>query len=71
VFAHACRLGAEASFPRGWTVPIAPARVPSGSRFAIPPASPCSGSEARFGIGNKAVANMMRRAATDAGAHRS
>src|SRR6267378_4271327 len=38
------------SFPRAWTVPIAPARVASGSRFATPPASPCNGSGARFGI---------------------
>jgi hypothetical protein len=42
----------RASFPRGWTVPIDPARAASGSRSAIPPASRCSGSGARGGIGD-------------------
>jgi hypothetical protein len=49
VFAHACRLGAEGIvFKR--IAPINPACGASGSRPAIPPASPCSGSEARFGL---------------------
>jgi hypothetical protein len=32
------------------TAPIDPVRAASGSRSAIPPASPCSGRGARFGI---------------------
>jgi hypothetical protein len=32
-----------------WTAPTGPARVASGSRSAIPPASPCSESGARIG----------------------
>jgi hypothetical protein len=43
-------LGPRASFPRGWTVPIAPALAASGSRSAILSASPCSGSAVRYGI---------------------
>jgi bifunctional non-homologous end joining protein LigD len=50
VFAHACQLGAEGSCRRRSMAPTSPARAASGSRSAIPPASPCSGSEARFGI---------------------
>ncbi len=40
----------RASVPRGWTAPTRLARAASGSGFAIPPASPCNGSGARFGI---------------------
>jgi bifunctional non-homologous end joining protein LigD len=51
VFAHACRLGAEGiSFQRRSMAPTSPAHAASGSRSAISPASPCSGSEARSGI---------------------
>jgi hypothetical protein len=39
-------------FPREWTAPTGPARAASGSRSAIPPASPCSVSAVRFGIGD-------------------
>jgi hypothetical protein len=48
VFAHACRLGPRASCRSESTVPIDPARAASGSRPAIPPASPCSGTERDF-----------------------
>jgi hypothetical protein len=52
VFAHACQLGAEGIVSKRVDGTFrAPARVPSGSRFAIPPASLGSGSAARFGIG--------------------
>jgi hypothetical protein len=50
VSAQACGLGAEASYRRRSMAPIDPARAASGPRSAIPPASPCSGSGARFGI---------------------
>jgi bifunctional non-homologous end joining protein LigD len=50
VFAHACRLGAEGIVSKRSTAHIDPVLVRSGSRSAIPPASPCSGSEARRGI---------------------
>jgi bifunctional non-homologous end joining protein LigD len=49
VFAHACRLGAEALCRRRSTAPIDPARAAFGSRCAILPALPCSGSGARCG----------------------
>jgi hypothetical protein len=52
VFAHACRLGAGASCRRRSMARINPARATSGSRSAIPPASPYSGSGARGGIGD-------------------
>jgi hypothetical protein len=52
VFAHACRLGAGASRRRRSMARINPARATSGSRSAIPPASPYSGSGARGGIGD-------------------
>jgi hypothetical protein len=42
-------LAPRASQPSGSTAPIGPVRVRSGSRFAIRPASPCSGSAARCG----------------------
>jgi ATP dependent DNA ligase domain len=45
-------LALRASFPGESTAPISPARAVSGSRSAIPPASPCSGRGARFGIDN-------------------
>jgi ATP-dependent DNA ligase len=60
VFAHACRLGA-ASFRRRSMAPTCLARAASGSRSAIPPASPCSEREARFGTDElEAVARQMR-----------
>src|SRR6266436_6972419 len=45
-------LAPRVSSPSGWTAPIDPVRARSGSRSAIPPASRCSGSGARFGIGD-------------------
>jgi hypothetical protein len=45
-------LAPRASFRSGSTAPISPARAAFGSRSGIPPASPCSGSGARFGIGD-------------------
>jgi hypothetical protein len=48
VFAHACRLGPEGIVSKR-VAPIDPAPAASGSRSAIPPASPCSASGARFG----------------------
>jgi hypothetical protein len=45
-------LAPRASCRRRSMAPISPARVASGSRSAILPASPCSGSGARFGIGD-------------------
>jgi hypothetical protein len=53
VFAHACRLGTEASSQ--------PARAVSGLRSAIPLASPCSQSAARFGIGEPRAARVGDR----------
>jgi hypothetical protein len=47
VFAHACRLGAEGIVSKRSTAAISPARAASGSRSAMPPASPRSGSGAR------------------------
>src|SRR5712672_2141875 len=51
VFAHACRLGAEGIVSKKAMARIDLARVASGSKSAIPPASRCSGSAARIGIG--------------------
>ena len=48
-FAHACR--PRASFQSGWMAPIDPVRAQSGSRFAIRPASLCSGTAVRGGTG--------------------
>jgi ATP dependent DNA ligase domain len=45
-------LGPRASFPSESTARIDPALVRSGSRSAIPPASPRNGSGARCGIGD-------------------
>jgi hypothetical protein len=42
-------LAQKASFPSGSTAPIDPVLVRSGSRYAIPPASPCGGRGGRFG----------------------
>jgi hypothetical protein len=42
-------LAQRASFPSESTVPIDPVLVRSGSRSAIPPASPCSGRGVSFG----------------------
>jgi hypothetical protein len=53
-------LAPRASFPKGWTVPTDPARAAPGSRSAIPPASPCSGSGARFGIDEAEAAREGR-----------
>jgi len=50
VFEHACRLS-RASCRGVSTALIDRGHVQSGSRFAIPPASRCSGSGARCGIG--------------------
>src|SRR5258708_40114508 len=50
VFEHACRLS-RASCRSVSTALIDRGHVQSGSRFAIPPASRCSGSGARCGIG--------------------
>jgi hypothetical protein len=46
-------LALRASFPSESTAHTGPVLVRSGSRSAIPPASPCSGSGARFGIGEQ------------------
>jgi hypothetical protein len=54
VFAHACRLGAEGIVSKKVEAPIDPVLVWSGSRSALPPASLCSGSAARFGIDDEA-----------------
>jgi hypothetical protein len=43
-------LALRTSCRRRSTAPTGPARAASGSRRAIPPASPCSGRGARFGI---------------------
>jgi hypothetical protein len=66
VFAHACRLGAEGTFPRGWTAPIDLVRAASGSRSALPPTSPCSGNETRFGIDVPQAARANGEAMTTA-----
>jgi ATP-dependent DNA ligase len=52
VFAHACRLGAEGIVSKKVDAPTSPARAASGSRSAIPPASPCRESAARNGMGD-------------------
>jgi hypothetical protein len=52
VFEHACRLGAEGIVSKRSMGPIDPGRAQSGSRSAIPRASPCRGSAARIGIGD-------------------
>jgi hypothetical protein len=49
VFAHACKLGAEGIVSKRVDGPIGPGRTRFGSKFATPPASPCSGSGARIG----------------------
>ena len=51
VFEHACRLS-RASCRSVSTALIDRGHVQSGSRFAIPPASRCSGSAARSGVGD-------------------
>ena len=53
-------LAQKASFPSGSTAPTSPARAASGSRSAIPPASPCSASGARFGRGDNSVRPSAR-----------
>jgi hypothetical protein len=59
-------LAPRVSFPREWTAPTGPARAASGSRSAIRPASPCSGSEARFGIGDdREVIELANRQTND------
>ena len=45
-------LAPRASCQSRWTVPTDPVRAQSGSRFGIRPASRCSGSAARSGIGD-------------------
>jgi bifunctional non-homologous end joining protein LigD len=64
VFAHACRLGAEGIVSKKMTAPLDPALAASGSRCAIPPASRCNGSGARFGIDEPRTANYCPRAET-------
>jgi len=51
VFAHACRLGAEGVVSKKVDGTYRSGACRSGSRSAIPPASPCSGSGARCRIG--------------------
>jgi ATP dependent DNA ligase domain len=53
-------LAPRASYRRRLMVPTCPARAASGSRSAIPPASPCNGSGARFGI-DESQASARRR----------
>ena len=48
-------LGPRVSYRKRLMAPINPARAASGSTFAIPPASRCSGSGARFGTGDYPV----------------
>jgi hypothetical protein len=48
-------LAPRASSRSGWTAPIDRGHVQCGSRFAIPPASLCSGSAARSGMGDYRV----------------
>jgi ATP-dependent DNA ligase len=52
VFEQLASLAPRASSRSGWTAPIDPVRARTGSRFVIPPASPCSGSAARSGTGD-------------------
>jgi hypothetical protein len=62
-------LGPRALCPGGWTAPIDPAPAACGSRSSIPPASPCRGGAARFGIAEReadraySVAHGRRRGA--------
>ena len=49
VFAHACQLGAEGIVSKKVDSTYQPGPAASGSKSAIPPASPCSGSGARYG----------------------
>jgi bifunctional non-homologous end joining protein LigD len=49
VLAHACRLGAEGIVSKKVDGTYRSGRAASGSRSAIPQASPCSGRGARFG----------------------
>jgi hypothetical protein len=51
----------RASCRRRSMAPIYPARAASGSRYAIPPASRCSGSGARCGIKEPQVVEAMTR----------
>jgi hypothetical protein len=50
-----CQLGAEAIVSKKVDGACFLARAASGSRPAIPPASPCSGSGARFGIDERGI----------------
>jgi hypothetical protein len=59
VFAHPCQLGAEGIVSKKSMARIDPAGAAFGSRSAIPPASPCSGSGARFGIDDRTVVNRI------------
>jgi hypothetical protein len=63
VFAHACHLGAEGIVSKriDSTHQSGPCRV---LRSAIPPASPCSGSAARYGIDERQAARASGEAMT-------
>jgi bifunctional non-homologous end joining protein LigD len=52
VFAMHAGSSPRALFRSGSTAPTSPVRAASGSRYAIPPASRCSGRGARIGIGD-------------------
>jgi hypothetical protein len=68
VYAHACQLGAEGIVCRRRSIaPIDPARAVSGSRSAIPPASPCSERGAKFGTDEPQAARARLRRSKSCG----
>jgi hypothetical protein len=60
VFAHHVSLAPRASYRRRSMARVDPARAVSGSRSAMPPASPCSASEARRGTDEPQAARARR-----------
>jgi hypothetical protein len=70
VFAHACRLGAEGIVSKRIDG-TSPSLAAPGSRSAMAPALPCSGSAARCGIGEPQAMRAAAKAKSRGRARRS